>query len=74
VHLAEGNRSEANRQYQSCRRLLRNELGLEPSPGLKSLLTNEIPNWRDDDSRVRKSLEFSAPVGSVRNPPRAPSL
>ena len=55
VHIAEGNRSEAKRQYQSCRHLLRNELGLEPSPGLKSLLTNEIHNWRDDDSRIRKS-------------------
>lgn len=38
VHLAEGNRYEATRQYQSCRRLLRNELGLEPSPGLQALL------------------------------------
>jgi DNA-binding SARP family transcriptional activator len=38
VHLAEGNRYEANRQYQSCRRLLRNELGLEPSPGMQALL------------------------------------
>jgi DNA-binding SARP family transcriptional activator len=38
VHLAEGNRYEATRQYQSCRRLLRNELGLEPSPRLQALL------------------------------------
>jgi DNA-binding SARP family transcriptional activator len=41
VHLAEGNRFEANRQYESCRSLLHNELGLEPSPGLKSLLACE---------------------------------
>lgn len=38
AHLAEGNRYEATRQYQSCRRLLRNELGLEPSPGMQALL------------------------------------
>jgi DNA-binding SARP family transcriptional activator len=68
VHLAEGNRVEANRQYKSCRCLLRNELGLEPSPGLKSLLTSEIPNWHDDDSRIRKSLEFLPSVGPVRSP------
>jgi DNA-binding SARP family transcriptional activator len=38
AHLAEGNRFEATRQYQSCCRLLRSELGLEPSPGLQALL------------------------------------
>jgi DNA-binding SARP family transcriptional activator len=38
AHLAEGNRYEATRQYQSCRRLLQNELGLEPSPGMQALL------------------------------------
>ena len=41
VHLAEGNRFEATRQYQSCRRLLRNELGLEPSPKLTALLARD---------------------------------
>jgi DNA-binding SARP family transcriptional activator len=38
AHLAEGNRYEATRQYQSCRRLLKNELGLEPSPRMQALL------------------------------------
>jgi DNA-binding SARP family transcriptional activator len=38
AHLAEGNRYEATRQYQSCRRLLQNELGLEPSPRMQALL------------------------------------
>jgi DNA-binding SARP family transcriptional activator len=42
AHLAEGNRFEAARQYRSCRGLLRNELGLEPSPGLQALVRNEI--------------------------------
>jgi DNA-binding SARP family transcriptional activator len=43
AHLAEGNRFEANRQYQNCRRLLLTELGLEPSRGLKELIAKEIP-------------------------------
>jgi DNA-binding SARP family transcriptional activator len=38
VHLAEGNRGEALRQYEVCRRLLRNRLGIEPSPLLDELL------------------------------------
>jgi DNA-binding SARP family transcriptional activator len=38
AHLAEGNRWEAVRQYQRCRRLLLDELGLEPSPALRALL------------------------------------
>ena len=38
VHLAEGNRSEALRQYELCRRLLRDQLGVEPSPQLDALL------------------------------------
>jgi DNA-binding SARP family transcriptional activator len=38
AHLAEGNRWEAVRQYQRCRRLLLDELGLEPSPELRALL------------------------------------
>ena len=42
AHLAEGNRFEATRQYQSCRHLLRSELGLEPSPGLQALVRSEL--------------------------------
>jgi DNA-binding SARP family transcriptional activator len=38
VHLAEGNRSEAIRQGELCRRLLRERLGVEPSPQLDQLL------------------------------------
>jgi DNA-binding SARP family transcriptional activator len=38
VHLAEGNRWEAVRQYERCRRLLLDELGLEPSDALRDLL------------------------------------
>jgi len=38
VHLAEGNRGEALRQYGLCRRLLRERLGVEPSTQLDELL------------------------------------
>ncbi len=38
VHLAEGNWSEACRQFQRCRRLLREELGVEPSNSIRLLL------------------------------------
>jgi len=38
VHLAEGNRSEAIRQGELCRRLLREKLGVDPSPQLAHLL------------------------------------
>lgn len=38
VHLAEGNAAEALRQYQQYRRLLADELGLSPSPGIRRLV------------------------------------
>lgn len=38
VHLAEGNVTEAFRQYEACRRLFAAELGLEPSALLTGLL------------------------------------
>jgi DNA-binding SARP family transcriptional activator len=38
VHLAEGNRSEALRQYGYYRQLVSRELGVEPSPRMETLL------------------------------------
>jgi len=38
IHLAEGNRCEAIRHYDLCRRLLRESLGVMPSPQLAALL------------------------------------
>jgi DNA-binding SARP family transcriptional activator len=38
VHLAEGNPSEALREYSSFRRLLADELGLPPSPAIRRLV------------------------------------
>ena len=41
AHLAEGNRGEAARQYQLCRQLLRDELGVEPSNSLRELVCRD---------------------------------
>jgi DNA-binding SARP family transcriptional activator len=38
AYLAEGNRWEAVRQYECCRRILLDELGLEPSAALRDLV------------------------------------
>ena len=38
AHLAEGNRVEALRQFALYGRLMRDELGLEPSPDVSALL------------------------------------
>jgi DNA-binding SARP family transcriptional activator len=38
AHLAEGNGVEALRQYEAYRRLVRAELGIEPSPAMESLV------------------------------------
>jgi DNA-binding SARP family transcriptional activator len=45
AHLAEGNLSEAVRQYEHCRRLWREELGLEPSRSLSVLLPASSRPW-----------------------------
>jgi len=37
AHLAAGNRWDATRQYEQCRRVLRDDLGLTPSPDLRAL-------------------------------------
>jgi DNA-binding SARP family transcriptional activator len=38
VHLAEGNHNEAIRQYERYRRMLADELGLDPSPQMEALV------------------------------------
>lgn len=42
IHLAEGNWSEACRQFQRYRKLLRDELGVEPSDSMRSLLMRRL--------------------------------
>ncbi len=46
IHLAEGNRSEAYRQFQRCMQLLREELGVEPSDSMRLLVE---PGYRPDE-------------------------
>jgi DNA-binding SARP family transcriptional activator len=41
AHLAEGNQGEAYRQYELCREILRDELGIEPSNALRELLAKD---------------------------------
>jgi DNA-binding SARP family transcriptional activator len=41
AHLAAGNRGAALRQYERCRSVLLDELGLEPSPTLRNLLPQQ---------------------------------
>jgi SARP family transcriptional regulator, regulator of embCAB operon len=43
VHLAEGNQSEALREFDCYRRLLHDQLGLEPTPRLTELLPARLP-------------------------------
>jgi DNA-binding SARP family transcriptional activator len=42
AHLAAGNRAAALRQYEQCRRVLLDELGLEPSATLRTLLPHRV--------------------------------
>jgi DNA-binding SARP family transcriptional activator len=44
AYLAEGNRSEAVRQYRVYSTLVREELGLDPSPQIESLLRQALTN------------------------------
>jgi DNA-binding SARP family transcriptional activator len=40
AHLAAGNRAAAQHQYEQCRRVLLDELGLEPTKSLRHLLSH----------------------------------
>ena len=42
AHLAEGNRGEALDQYRRFRTLLRDELGLDPSPKMEALIASVV--------------------------------
>jgi DNA-binding SARP family transcriptional activator len=42
AHLAEGNYAEAERQYEFYRRIVRDELGIEPSDSLRELMLSAV--------------------------------
>lgn len=46
VHLAEGNVGEARRQFERCKRIMRNELGIHPSEQLRDLIAGQCPARR----------------------------
>lgn len=52
VHLAEGNPSEALRQYSAFRRLLADELGLPPSPAIRQLVLHLLGRPVDGPGRA----------------------
>jgi DNA-binding SARP family transcriptional activator len=52
VHLAEGNICEAIRQYRLCRRLLHDQLGLEPSELMESLFDHVMARRRPGDRSI----------------------
>jgi DNA-binding SARP family transcriptional activator len=51
VHLAEGNSAEALAQYESFRTLLRDELGLPPSPAVRALVRPLLGRPADRSAR-----------------------
>lgn len=71
AHLAEGNRWEAMHQYRVCRRLLREELGVEPSPQLRGLMGEQRQRQSDDvETGVwDDALAIPAATADLRLPP-----
>ena len=62
VHLAEGNRGEALRQYELCRRLLRDRLDVEPSPAARRAARRLTDRFdARDDAAVTRVAEHAAP-------------
>ena len=58
LHLAEGNRSEAWRQFQRCRRLLREELGVDPPESMRLLLGQRTgPDMPEAGTRTTPALQ-----------------
>lgn len=71
AHLAEGNRAEALRQYRLYQRLLREELALDPSPQIQTLL-HEVFNGPAAGGRrlgTARPGPTSRPAGSFAGRP-----
>jgi DNA-binding SARP family transcriptional activator len=63
IHLAEGNRSEAYRQFHRCRRLLREELGIEPPDSMRLLLE---PRTRPDGPHGPSTRDLAQRLQATR--------
>jgi DNA-binding SARP family transcriptional activator len=61
AHLAEGNYGEANRQYELCRHLLAEELGVQPSNALRELVSQQ----RQPGVSLPELAELTAARGSA---------
>ena len=73
AHVASGNRAEALRVYEQCRRLLADELGTYPSPETESIYREllEAPaSSRSDATVVPEPRPPAAPVGVSADRPR----
>jgi len=65
VHLAEGNPSEALRQFQAFRRLLADELGLPPSPAIRQLVQHLLGRPVDAATPQRPARTSPRPRGGA---------
>jgi DNA-binding SARP family transcriptional activator len=73
AHLAEGNRSEALRQFSRCRAILRTELAVEPSGSIRELITSPVrlSGTRSSKSgEQRRQLHLAETRQVQRGPPR----
>lgn len=60
AHLAEGNWSEARRQFRCCQRLFMDELGVEPTASMRRLLEPRQPVVPQQGSVFRRELASAA--------------
>lgn len=79
AHLAEGNRSEAVRQFNRCRELLLHELGVEPPESISSLMTIQRASrgsYRSDGpaemSGSSRSIDGAPEEGDRQQRPQLP--
>jgi DNA-binding SARP family transcriptional activator len=74
IHLQEGNRTEALREYDAYRTLLARELGWEPSETMTELVRSLRPSCTRLGSRVLDDLDDDGPGPAARAPLRSQVL
>ncbi|WP_329407437.1 SARP family transcriptional regulator [Streptomyces sp. NBC_00704] len=72
AHLAEGNLSEAVRHYRAFRRLLREELGVEPSPRFTRMLPERLPAPPTASAPAARDAFLTGPRCEAVDPPPGP--